>query len=132
MLSGTVDISEFMASNSTTLKDAAGDYPDWIEVHNFGSSGVNLNNYFLTDTTGNPEKWRFPVQTLAAGGYLVVFADSQDIAVAGQELHTNFNLSAGGEYLALVNAADDSVAFAYSPQYPGADNGCVVRDCQRE
>ncbi|HZZ42831.1 MAG TPA: CotH kinase family protein [Tepidisphaeraceae bacterium] len=112
-------ISEFMASNSKTLKDAAGDYADWIEIHNAGDASANLNDYFLTDSAGNPEEWRFPVQSLAAGSYLVVFADGTDTApVANTELHTNFKLSADGEYLALTNAADDSVQFAYSPQFP--------------
>ena len=119
MLAADLVISEFMASNSKTLKDAAGDFPDWIEIHNAGDADANLNDYFLTDDSGNPQLWQFPNQTLSAGAYLVVFADDTDTApVANTELHTNFKLSASGEYLGLINAADDSVQFAYSPEYP--------------
>ncbi len=111
-------ISEFLASNDQSITDAAGDHEDWIEIHNAGDADANLNDYFLTDSAGNPEKWRFPVQTLAAGGYLTVFASNRDLAVAGQELHTNFQLDAAGEYLALIRAADDQPQFEYSPTYP--------------
>jgi hypothetical protein len=118
LLAADLVISEFMASNSDGIQDQYGNYSDWIEIHNAGDADANLNDYFLTDNAGNPEEWRFPVQTLAAGAYLVVFADGMNNAVAGQELDTNFKLAAAGEYLALINAADDSVAFAYSPEYP--------------
>jgi hypothetical protein len=118
LLAADLVISEFMASNSSGLQDQYGNYSDWIEIHNAGNADANLGDYFLTDNAGNPEEWRFPNQTLAAGAYLVVFADGMNNAVAGQELDTNFKLSASGEYLALINAADDSVAFAYSPSYP--------------
>ena len=33
-LSAAPVISEFMASNSTTLKDEFREYSDWIEIHN--------------------------------------------------------------------------------------------------
>jgi hypothetical protein len=107
-----------MASNSTGITDQYGNHSDWIEIHNAGNADANLGDYFLTDNAGNPEEWRFPNQTLAAGAYIVVFANGMNNAVAGQELDTNFKLSASGEYLGLINAADDSVAFAYSPSYP--------------
>ena len=117
---------EFMASNQTGLTDHAGNFPDWIELHNTGDATANLNNYFLTDDSGNPEKWRFPTGVnLAAGGYLVVFADSSTTSTVtwttpspGTEYHTNFSLGASGEYLGLINAADDSVAFQYAPTFP--------------
>ncbi len=126
MLAANVVISEFMASNQTGLTDHAGDRPDWIELHNTGDATANLNNYFLTDDSGNPEKWRFPTGVnLAAGGYLVVFADSSTTSTVtwttptpGTEYHTNFSLGASGEYLGLINAADDSVAFQYAPTFP--------------
>ena len=40
--------------------------------------------------------------TIAPRGYLVVFASNKDRRIPGEELHTNFALSAGGEFLALV------------------------------
>jgi hypothetical protein len=118
LLAANLVISEFMASNSNSITDSFGEHSDWIEIHNAGDAPANLNDYFLTDTASAPEEWRFPVQSLAADGYLVVFASGRDLAVAGQELHTNFKLGAGGEYLGLIRATDDSVQFDYAPTFP--------------
>jgi hypothetical protein len=110
-------ISEFLASNSNGIVDSFGDKSDWIEIHNRGNASANLNDYFLTDTAVLPTQWRFPAQNLAAGDYLVVFASSRNIALAGQQLHTNFKLGADGEYLGLIRA-DGAAQSEYAPTYP--------------
>jgi len=110
-------ITEFMASNSKTLADDFGFYEDWIEVHNPGSTNVNLLDWGLTDASGSPFKWRFPATNLPPGGYLVVFASNRDRRTPGATLHTNFKLDASGEYLALVRP-DGVLAAQFSPKYP--------------
>ncbi len=97
-----VIITEFVASNQGGLLDEDGDASDWIEVFNGSGVSVNLDGWFLTDSPANPAKWRFPAVTLAPNGFLVVFASGKNRAVPGLPLHANFQLSAGGEYLALV------------------------------
>ena len=114
---GEVIISEFQASNDSTLTDEDGDSSDWIEIHNPTSAVADLTDYYLTDDIDDAQKWRFPATTIEAGGYLVVFASSKDRAVSGSELHTNFSLSSGGEYLALVKP-DGVRATEFSPEYP--------------
>jgi len=99
---GTVTITEFLASNSSGLQDEDGAFPDWVELFNAGTSPVNLDGWFLTDSPDNLTRWRFPAVNLAPNGFLIVFASGKDRAVAGAPLHANFQLSAGGEYLALV------------------------------
>ena len=47
--SAQVRINEFMAFNSSTLKDQDGEYPDWIELYNSSSQNVNLSGWSLTD-----------------------------------------------------------------------------------
>ena len=37
-----------------------GDYPDWIELYNQGSSTINLEGYGLSDSRSNLLKWVFP------------------------------------------------------------------------
>ena len=118
LLAANLVISEFMASNSNGIVDSFGDHSDWLEIHNAGDASANLNDYFLTDNASDPEEWRFPSESLAAGGYQVVFASGRDLAVAGQELHTNFKLSADGEYLGLIRASDDTPQFEYAPTFP--------------
>jgi len=109
-----VVISELAASNSNGLRDENGDYSDWIEVFNSGTNTVNLLNWALTDSAGDLAKWRFPATNLPPNGFLVVFASGKNRRVPGAPLHTSFNLSAGGEYLALVRT-DGSIAFEFDP-----------------
>src|SRR3954453_13888019 len=103
--SADVIMPEFMASNSRTLKDEDNSFEDWIEIANNGTSVVNLGGGYLTDTASHLKKWQFPSTNLNSGGFLVVFASNKDRRVAGAPLHTNFRLSTGGEYLALVKPA---------------------------
>jgi len=113
-----VVISEFMAVNDTTLVDEDGDYPDWIELLNAGSTDVDLDGWYLTDNAGNLRKWRFPHVVIEPDDYLIVFASTKDRATAGEELHTDFKLGGDGEYLALVRPDGLTVASAFAPEYP--------------
>jgi hypothetical protein len=114
----TVFISEFMTSNTRTLADDFGLYSDWIEIANAGSTAVNLDGWFLTDTTNNYTKWRFPETNLPPGGFLVVFASEENRRVPGAPLHTNFRLAAGGEYLALVKPDGVTIVSEFYPTFP--------------
>jgi len=114
---GQVRITEFMASNSSTLADEDGDFSDWIEIQNNTTTNVNLLDWSLTDSTSHPTEWTFPATNISAGGFMIIFASGKNRAVAGQELHTNFKLSAGGEYLALTRP-DGSLATQFSPEFP--------------
>ncbi len=111
-------ISEFLASNDTGLADEDADFSDWIEVHNTGTTTVNMAGLGLTDDAANPTKWLFPAVSIAPNGYLVVFASSKDRTNPAGELHTNFKLSAGGEYLGLYAADGTTLIHHYSPEYP--------------
>ena len=69
----------------------------------------------LTDDLSNPAKFLFPQgTTLAAGGYLVVYANNQD---GTPGIHIGFNVSQNGGSLYLFNASAnggaliDSVTF---------------------
>jgi hypothetical protein len=111
-------ISEFMASNGRTVADEDGNYSDWIELYNSGSTSVNLNGWHLTDNASNLTKWRFPAVTLAPKGFLLVFASGNDRTDPSLPLHTNFSLSAAGEYLALVRPDGTTVVSQFAPQFP--------------
>ena len=107
-------LSEFMASNESTLPDEDGDFPDWIEIANMGNAALDLAGYHLTDNQEELTRWTFPPISLAAGSRLVVFASGKDRTNPSSELHTDFQLDAGGEYLALV--APDGITIATDPQ----------------
>ncbi len=112
-----VVISEFMASNQDTLRDEDGDYSDWIELYNDESTSVNLYGWSLTDTTNNYAKWRFPSVSIPAKGYLLVFASSKNRTNAAGQLHANFALSQGGEFLGLSTPWGALVS-AFAPTFP--------------
>ena len=107
-------ISEFMASNQTTLADEDGDFPDWLEVYNPGADRVDLDGMYLADAQ---EQWQLPAVELDPGGYLVVFASGKDRAEVGGELHTNFKLDKDGERLALL-ATDGTTVLDQYATYP--------------
>jgi hypothetical protein len=117
LLANTPIISEFMADNHSGLADADGAFSDWIEIHNPTTATVDLAGWSLTDDSAKPAQWQFPSTSLASGGYLVVFASGKNRAVSGQPLHTNFQLDAAGEYLALVKP-DGTAAYEFVPTYP--------------
>ena len=111
-------ISEFMASNSSTLADEDGSFEDWIEIQNTSPTNANLGGWHLTDTAGNLSKWTFPATNLNAAGYLVAFASNKDRRVPGAPLHTNFKLAADGEYLALVDPTGTNIISQFAPVFP--------------
>jgi CotH kinase protein/Lamin Tail Domain/Chitobiase/beta-hexosaminidase C-terminal domain len=119
-------ISEFMASNQNGITDENGSRPDWIEIRNPDAAPVSMSGWALTDSATNPQKWLFPAVTIPANGYLLVFASGNDRRTVGQNLHTNFSLSAGGEFLALVRP-DGTRGTEWSPaylqQYPNISYG---------
>jgi hypothetical protein len=109
-------ISEFMADNKKTLRDEDGDHSDWIELLNAGTSTVNLKGWFLTDTTSNLTRWRFPNVSLSAKAYLVLFASGKNRTNASATLHTDFKLDKDGGYLALLDPNTNMVSeFAAYP-----------------
>src|SRR3989442_14158869 len=95
-------ISEFMAQNNATLADEDSAYSDWIEIHNSSTNTINLGGWYLANSASNLTKWQFPATNLGPSRFLIVFASNKNRRIAGAPLHTNFKLSASGEYLALV------------------------------
>ena len=106
----TVGISEFMATNATTVLDADGDPSPWIEIYNPTNGDVSLNGWSLTTDPNNLRQWVFPNVTLLDAGdangsdnFMVVFASGKNRTNNIAELHTNFRLPVNGGYLALVD-----------------------------
>ena len=112
-------ITEFLASNDDGLLDFEGDSSDWLEIYNPSSTVADLQGLYLTDDTDEPPTWSFPAGvTLEPGGFLLVFASGKNLVAPNGELHTDFKISADGEYLALVAADGVTAIDAYSPEFP--------------
>ncbi len=125
-VTANVVLSEFLADNAHGLRDDFGERSDWIELRNLEADTVSLEGWYLTDDADKPTQWRFPAVTVPAGGYLLVRASGQDRADPNLPLHTNFKLSAAGEYLGLLDPQGKAVSEfkpAYPPQTPDVSYG---------
>jgi hypothetical protein len=90
-----------MVDNSTVLEDEDGDFSDWVEIYNGGSTPINLVGYGLSDDENDPDKWEFESNVIQPNEFLIVFCSDKD-RTFGSELHTNFKLS-GSDELILTN-----------------------------
>ncbi len=117
-MSTTLWITELLASNDQGLDDEDGNASDWVEIHNPTAAQIDLDGWYLTDDADQLDRWRFPVMTIDPGDYLVVFASGKDRVDPANELHTNFQLAAEGEYLALVEPDGTTIAHEYADSYP--------------
>ena len=133
---GDVVINEVQANGST---------PDFIELKNTTAAAIDIAGNGLTDDILNSTRYVFPAgTTLSAGGYLLVYCDSN---TAAPGLHTGFGLDSGGQRIVLTNAgairdfiafgpqargytiarvADGTGAFTLTLPTPGATNGTAV------
>lgn len=114
-----VRITEFMAGNTTTIRDNDGEFSDWVEILNGGAQSLNLGGWYLTDNAANPTKWRFPTGlTLPASSYLLVWASDKDRTNLAAPLHTNFKLNkSAGNFLGLVYSDGATVVSSFT-SYP--------------
>ena len=126
-----VVINEFLASNTWTNVDGRDywDYSDWIEIYNSGTESVDLTNYSIADDINGSSRYYFGDGIeLAAGEYLIVWADGNDKQPGNRDTlrlnidiprlirdhHTDFKLSTEGESLALYDSSGqviDSITF---------------------
>jgi hypothetical protein len=94
-------INEFMASNSTTQADEAGEFDDWIELYNRSATPVDISSFHITDETFDLSKFDIPNGTIMApNSYLIIWADEDGTQ---GNFHCNFKLSSTGETLMLLN-----------------------------
>ena len=106
-----------MASNdggTPVPNQVPGTTDDWIEIKNTGAGALDLLGWHLTDNPSEPDKWTFPNTNINSGGFVVVFASGNNTPDTNGNLHTNFKLSAGGEYVALVRP-DLTIASEFGP-----------------
>lgn len=115
----TLKINEVMPDNASTLEDPQEplEFPDWIEIYNFGPFSVSLNGLHFSDDPEEPDKYAIPSgMILLPDSYLVFFAD--DDGTQGP-LHTNFKLSDSGEQIGLYGPYGaipiDVVTFGFQP-----------------
>lgn len=110
---GGLYISEIVASNSYTYKDSDGEYSDYIELYNDNNYDINLENYRLSDSIYEVNKWRFPSITIKANSYLVIFASGKNKCKESDKCHVNFKLSSTGETISLIDDTGNIISRVY-------------------
>ncbi len=97
-------VNEIVASNATGISDEMGEFEDWIEIFNPGSTTIDLGGMFLSDNLSNRHMWEIPAgYSLSPGEYLTIWADNDE---SDGPLHTSFKLSSGGEEVGLFDKED--------------------------
>lgn len=100
----------------TDYTDETGEFEDWIELYNAGNAAVNIGGLYLTDSYSNLTKWQISAPKLIEpNGFAVIFADKEPLQGG---LHSNFNLEASGEQLALVQVIDGNITVLDSISFP--------------
>ncbi len=112
-----IRINEFVASNDRSFNDENGDRSDWLELYNGSEAAISLEGWGLSDTPDLPFKWTLPDFILPAGGYRIIFASGKDRSPRFGEWHTNFKLSAQGEWLSLTEPSGQPI-HTFAPGYP--------------
>ncbi len=127
-------ISEVLARNDTRAAEFDGgtglldydyDNADWFEIHNRGTSSVDLSGWHFTDDLTDTTKWRVPVSTvLTAGDRLIVFASNKDYVAPNGELHTSFTFDGNGEAVGLADPTGQLVhGFTFGAQHNDVSYG---------
>jgi hypothetical protein len=109
-------VNEIMSDNVASNMDAAGDYDDWAEIKNAGTTTVSLAGMFFTNDAAEPTKYMVPTTstaTIAAGGYSLVWCDNES---AEGDLHTTFELAAAGGYFGMTST--DGCALVSALTFP--------------
>lgn len=100
---GDLVLNELMSRNTSTIADEAGNFADWLELYNRGSSPVSLNGLYLSDDPDDPWAFALPDQMLEPGAHLLVWCDND---TKQGPLHAPFRLDSKGETLALSSRTE--------------------------
>ena len=71
-LNAELAISEFMASNDSTIPDEDGNFSDWIEIINEGNEPADIGGYHLTDDVDDLTQWTFPRIIIAPKSRIII------------------------------------------------------------
>ncbi|MBN2492257.1 MAG: CotH kinase family protein [Planctomycetes bacterium] len=121
--SSPVELGEFLAQNTAGIRDEMGQYEDWIELVNTGSTAVDISGCYLSDRADNPTKWALPAGTvLQPGATLLVWADDDP---EDGPYHATFKLAAEGEAIVFFDKDGQTQldAIAFGPQQADVSTG---------
>jgi len=90
-----VSVNEALSSNVNGIVDEAGEFEDWVELHNESNQPIDVGGFFLSDRYADPSMWEIPAGTVIPPfGYILIWCDNE---IAQGNLHANFKLDSDGE-----------------------------------
>ena len=109
-------VSELMPGNRSTVRDADGEFSDWIELANRGENTISTEGLYLSDSLLKDKRTALPERKLEPGEFLVLFCgDSGGSA--------GFSLKREGETLYF---SDKEGRVLHSVQYEAMEKNCSV------
>lgn len=111
-------ISELLPHNLTGPTDNAGEHEPWIELHNAGTTPLDLAGWSLTDDLTAPRRWSLPNPApLAPGEYRLIWADAETAEHTPTDWHASFRLPSPRGSVALVRDLNGSTAIIDFVEY---------------
>ena len=109
-------INEVCSTNKSSLTDANGQTPDWVELYNPTDRTISLSGFGLSDGAKNKFKFTFPEEAvIEADGYVLVYCDDALYSNA-DEYHAAFKISASGETIYLTHPETGEIDSADIPE----------------
>lgn len=108
------------------LSSSPGSEPDWIELHNRGTSDVDIGGWYLSDSASDLAKYRIADGTvIPAGGFRLFLEDTHFGATSTDPgLATPFAISGNGETVHLFKpAAGLELEYLESEEFGAAEAG---------
>lgn len=114
-------INEIMTNNVSAVWDDSYNFSMWVEVYNQGTVPEDITNYYFSDNTFEPQKWKPASQSIASGAFLVLWFERDDRAG-----HASFKLDPKGGKLYLFDTKGLIVdMLKYPPQFRNASYGRI-------
>lgn len=93
-------ITEYITNNISSIKSNDGKYYGMIEIYNNMDDDINLNNYYLSNSSKDISKYKFPDVIIKSHDYIKVYTSEKNEYV-DDEIHTNFKLDENDTILVL-------------------------------
>lgn len=106
-----VVISEIQTRNRSAVRNAAGEFCDWVELWNTGDTEADLTGAYLSDDPEDRARWRIPALRLAPDERAVIACSGPD-AGPGE---ADFALSSEGCTLTLTGGAGNILSQVECP-----------------
>lgn len=103
-------INEIVASNDGVSIDETGQTEDWIELANQSAAELNLNQYKISDSSG--EIFTLPDWVLAPNSVVILWADND---TDEGPLHLPFKVSASSDIITLLDATGKTIDSVITP-----------------